>query len=305
MNVKQLIFFKRTAELGNMTKAAEDLMVSQPFVSRTIAELEKELEVGLFDHVGRRIELNDCGKAFYAHVVRIFNEADDAVREVREIQNNRQTEMSVVTNVGLYLPSLLTMLKTRHPELSVTQFSDKRSNIEKMLIDGNCDFALTAPPLSDNRELETITLFNDEGVLIYPKGHRFEGRHEVDFYETLSEDFISVTQGYGTRECMNVAMSNLNINMKIAVETADTAAIFEYVSRGLGIAFVPFSQVLLNDEFKNRYSFVSAPEYPRGIGMSWRRGKFQTSLDRSVISDTKEHFRRLEMFANESKNAMS
>ena len=67
MELKQLSFFKRTAELEHMSRAAEELLVSQPYLSKTISDLEGELGAPLFDHKGRNIVLNYCGKAFYAH----------------------------------------------------------------------------------------------------------------------------------------------------------------------------------------------------------------------------------------------
>ncbi|NLV87223.1 MAG: LysR family transcriptional regulator [Clostridiales bacterium] len=84
MNAKQLLFFKHTVEQGSMTRAAEQLLVSQPYLSRVIAGLEVELGVELFDRRWRRLSLNDYGEALYRHVVNIFNEAEDAVREIQD-----------------------------------------------------------------------------------------------------------------------------------------------------------------------------------------------------------------------------
>ena len=72
MEMKHLIFFKTVAELEHMTKAAKQLDVAQPFISKTITELATELGVPLFDHVGRRIRLNSFGKLFYTRVQAIF-----------------------------------------------------------------------------------------------------------------------------------------------------------------------------------------------------------------------------------------
>ncbi len=296
MDRKQLLFFKRTAELEHMTNAAEELLVSQPFLSRTIAELEDELGVKLFDHVGRRIELNQCGKAFYSHVVKIFNEADDAIKEVREIQKIQQTELSVATNVGLYLPKLLSALKENHPELRITQYSEKLHTIEKMLLDGVCDFAISCPSLAENPDLQTIELLIEPGVVIYPKGHRFEQVKSVGFEDTQNDNLICVAKGYGTRDVLISVLKKINLTPNIAIETADTSSVFKYVSDGLGIAVAPFSQVLLDNEYKNRYALVSTPGTVGTVSLSWRKGKFLTKTENNFINETKAHFLELTKF---------
>ena len=78
MELKQLVYFKRLAECQHMTRAAERLGVTQPFLSRVITSMEKELGVSLFDHVGRGIRLNKNGEYFYKQVSEILKSTERA-----------------------------------------------------------------------------------------------------------------------------------------------------------------------------------------------------------------------------------
>ncbi len=72
MELLQLKYFQTVARLEHMTKAAEELHIAQPSLSKTIARLEKDLGVPLFDRQGRQITLNSFGKVFLKRVERIF-----------------------------------------------------------------------------------------------------------------------------------------------------------------------------------------------------------------------------------------
>ena len=289
MDAKHLIFFKRTAELENMTKAAEELLVSQPFLSRVIAELEKELDTELFDRVGRGIKLNQCGQAFYKRVNNIFNEIEDAKKELADIEKSQHTLLTVVTNVSLYMPGLLKALVNNNLGLMIRQLSAKQQKIHRMLQTGEADFAICYPPMEDNDEFETIPLRYEPGVIIYPEGHWLSAYKEISFSEIKDETFISVMNGYGTRAALDIFFQQLGLETKISLETSDTGSVFKYVSNGLGIALMPLSQVLREPYYRNHYTNILDSD--NGIvSLTWRRNMYIGDANRLFIEKTKEYF---------------
>jgi len=295
MDAKHLIFFKRTAELENMTKAADELLVSQPFLSRVIAELEKELDTELFDRVGRGIKLNSYGKVFYKRVNNIFNEIKDAKKELADIKNSQQTLLTVVTNVSLYMPGLLQTLTQSNLGLLVRQLSAKRHKILKMLQNGEADFAICYPPMEDNNEFISIPLYYELGVIIYPEGHWLSDYPEINFSKIKEETFISVVQGYGTREGLDQFFQQLGLPTKISLETSDTSSVFRYVTNGLGIALVPLSQALRDPVYRDRFTRISDSE--NGIvALTWRRNMYLSEANRLFIDKAKEFFAGLKNY---------
>ena len=300
MDMKQLVFFMRTAELENMTKSAFSLMVSQPYLSKTIAELEEELGIPLFDRVGRRIVINPCGKAFYKRVVNIFNEIEDAKKEIRNINLSQQTRLTLVTNVSQFMPGLLELITISNPDVKIRQLSANRRDIIRMILNGEADFALCSPPIEENVELKTLQLRYEQGVIIFPEDHWLKDYKEITFEEIKDETFISVTQGYGARDALDSYFNQLGISPKIAIETVDTGTVFRYVEKGLGIAAVPLSTVLQESAFKNRYS-VLTNQAGGNIALTWRSNQYISEAGKLFIEKSEEFFKDLEEFVEKNK----
>lgn len=183
MELRHLLYFKRVAELEHLTKAANDLYITQSHLSHVIIELETELGVKLFDRVGRGIQLNPCGKEFYHDIVRLFYEYEDAKKKIQETYKRQSTQVTIVTNVSTYMPGLLKKNKVDSPDLNIQQYSAKRRRIIRMLLDGDADFAICCPLLTEEPELESILLHMEQGVLVYPSDHWLKDRKSVGFFE--------------------------------------------------------------------------------------------------------------------------
>jgi len=85
MEIRDLQYFCMTAELEHVTKAADKLGVAQPFLTKVIGQLEKEIGVPLFDNVGRKIKLNEYGEVFYFHAKKILTELDNLRNNMDEL----------------------------------------------------------------------------------------------------------------------------------------------------------------------------------------------------------------------------
>ena len=297
MDLKQLQFFKRTAELEHMTKAALDMSVSQPYISRTISELEQELGSNLFDHAGRSIMLNSCGKAFYQRAVNILNEIEDAKKELQNIKQSNEKQLTIVTNIGQYMPGLVELISNSKSDIKISQLSAKRHEIIRMILSGEADFALCSPPIETNSEINSVHLRYEQGVIIYPEGHWLKDHKEVSFEEVKDETFITVSQGYAARDILDSYFSKLELKQKIQIETADTGSVFRYVEKQLGIAAVPLSIVLMEPSFKNRYA-VLRDNAGGDIALTWRNNRYISEAGKLLIEKSKEYFENLDDLVN-------
>lgn len=86
MELLQLRYFLMVAKTGHMTSAAQKLNITQPVLSKSIRHLEDELGVPLFDRVGRRIQLNDYGKAFQKNISKVLKLLDYSVQELQDLE---------------------------------------------------------------------------------------------------------------------------------------------------------------------------------------------------------------------------
>src|SRR5579884_4252519 len=102
MDLLQLRYFQTVARLEHMTQAAQELYISQSSLSKTIIHLEHELGVSLFDRQGRKIQLNQYGKAFLRRVEQVFAALDDGQRELADLAEGKQGQVSLAS-MSIYL----------------------------------------------------------------------------------------------------------------------------------------------------------------------------------------------------------
>lgn len=295
MELRHLQYFKRVAELEHLTKAANDLYITQSHLSHVIIELETELGMQLFDRVGRGIQLNPCGKEFYHDVVRLFYEYEDSKKKIQENYKRQSTQVTIVTNVSTYMPGLLKKNKQDSPDLNIQQYSAKRRRIIRMLLAGDADFAVCCPLLTEEPELESVLLHMERGVLVYPENHWLRERKSVAFAELKDENFISVGVGYGTRDMQDVYFKAAGIFVNSSVETTDTSSIYNFVKDGLGIALAPKTMTMLNTDFKNQH--VELDEGPlASIGLTWRKDHYLGEAGKAFFETTKNYFEGLSVY---------
>ena len=295
MELRHLQYFKRVAELEHLTKAASELYITQSHLSHVIIELETELGVKLFDRVGRGVRLNPCGREFYHDVARLFYEYEDAKKKAQDNYKRQSTQVTIVTNVSTYIPGLLKKNKQDSPSLNIQQYSAKRRKIIRMLMNGDADFAICCPLLTEEPELESILLHMEKGVIIYPENHWLENHKSVGFAQLQEENFISVGVGFGTRDMQDFYFREAGILVNSSVETTDTSSIYYFVKAGLGIALAPKTMTLLNTDFKDQFAEIN--EGPlASIGLTWRKDHYLSDAGKAFFETTKNYFGELSAY---------
>ena len=126
MEITHLRYFKKTAELEHITKAAQELHVAQPSLSRTISMLEDELKVKLFNRKGKSIELNEYGIIVLNHTNRILKELEAIHREIDDARENSVMNVTFSMNAASTLiPRLVRGFKEEHSDIRLHILQDK------------------------------------------------------------------------------------------------------------------------------------------------------------------------------------
>ena len=118
MELHQLRYFSAVAQLGNFTRAAEQEHVAQPSLSQQILKLEDELGSRLFDRLGRKATLTQCGQSFLLRVQRVLNELVEARKEIQEMAggNGGRISLGIIPTIAPYfLPSRLARFAKHYP----------------------------------------------------------------------------------------------------------------------------------------------------------------------------------------------
>jgi DNA-binding transcriptional LysR family regulator len=190
MDFLQLEYFLEVARIGNMTAAANALHVAQSSVSRTIARLESDLGVPLFERSGRGIFLNDYGKAFYDRAETILRELGDGEQQLKEMRDQYTGRISISTSAARQINPLMTQYTTKHPEVLFRQrrITDMHE-IKAKLDNGSLDYALTYGGMPDP-EYQWDPLIEEDYFVLIPEGHRLSLADSVQISDLEGERLL-------------------------------------------------------------------------------------------------------------------
>lgn len=269
MEWQQLEYFRAVAKKEHFTKAAEQLAISQPALSRSITKLEEELGVALFDRTGRSVQLNSNGKLFLKRVDRALQEIQDGIEEIRQFNDPYAGTVSLafLLTFGLHiLPDLISKFNRMYPKVEFLLYQNPTTVILRQLLHSEVDLCIIGS-LGNQRGVSWHRLIEEELFIYVPTDHRLADREAVRLEEVAGEPFISFKKGYGMRTLTDEFCRQAGFAPLIKFEGDDVATATGLVSAGLGITLIPaFSGI---DSGRIKQLRVSEPHCRREIGLAW------------------------------------
>lgn len=273
MEIKDLVFFQRVVKANSISKAAEELFISQSQVSRVISSLEHELGVELFERKGHKLELTPCGEIFYEDSSSIINLCSKAIDRVRKTYAGMRSQISFASNIEGRTEHFLSEITKSLDSDEVYMCAAPLEGIVRSLKNGVFSFALTVPAVRDS-ELHTEVLAEDELVLCVPDGHWASELNSVSMADLRDERFVLAMRGYGTREVADAAFSTTGIAPRIAIETWDAKSSLEYIRLGMGITICRKAIASAPKCDGLRFIPLSDKNLPKtSIGLSWKEDR--------------------------------
>lgn len=234
MELLQLRYFCVVAKHQNMTKAAAELMISQPALSKTIKALEKELGTPLFERRNRSIYLNHAGEIFYQKIDQSINLIDDTVSEMRELSDEPFGYIRLlVLSASTFMPNFYIAFNRRYPEIKLQLSNYVRS---ERLFMYDCDFCFTAndiyTPLAGDCVIPILT---ERFVLAVHKDHPLAGKKEIHLKEAASYPFIASNR----KEDLEFYCLKAGFRPNIIAECDNGTTYAALLQSGVGISVVP------------------------------------------------------------------
>ncbi len=251
MNLNHLRAFSEVARAGNLTRAAQALRISQPAVSKQLAELEADLGADLFDRLPRGVRLTAAGEALYEHAQRILSAEQAAESELRELGQLRRGRLSIgaSTTIGSYLvPTLFGELHRAHPRVELQLQIANTAVIQAAVLDNSLDLGLTEGFVaSDALAVEVVA--HDEMVAIAAPGHPALREPVLRARDLTRLPVLMRERGSGTRDVVEAALAALGVRVEPSMALGSTEALKNAVLEGLGIAIV--SRLTVEHELKS------------------------------------------------------
>lgn len=238
----RLRVFRTVARRLNFSRAAEELLLTQPAVTQQIKALEDELGVSLFDRGGGRIQLTPGGKALLPFADRMKVLSDEAVSAVAAAYGEQSGDLALgasQTIAQYLLPALIAEFRKSHPRVRVTALSGNTDKMLEALVAGDIQVALIEGP-ERRKDLQIEPFMEDRMVLVVPPGHEWAGQ-EIATAMIRGEPLLMREFGSGSRRVIEQALAASGLkpkDIRISMEFDSTEGLLGAVEAGLGVAFV-------------------------------------------------------------------
>lgn len=290
MEIKDLVFFQRVVKTNSISKAAEELFISQSQVSRVISSLEHELGVELFERKGHKLELTPCGKIFYEDSSSIIGLCSKAIDRVKKTYAGMRSQISFASNIEGRTEHFLSEITKSLDSDEVYMCAAPLEGIVRSLKNGVFSFAITVPAVRDS-EFHTEVLAEDELTLCVYEGHWTSKLDSVSMSDLKDERFVLAMRGYGTREVADSAFSLTGVVPRIAIETWDAKSSLEYVRLGMGITIC--RKAIANSPKCNGLKFIPLSDKnlsKTSIGLSWKEDRTLSPDEMRFIEIARKFF---------------
>ncbi len=275
--LRQLQYFVAVAEQGTVSRAAQNLSISQSAVTEAIKELEGDLGVELFERHSRGLNITHKGHQFLRHATKILADVSDARRTFSgdaEAMTGR-LQLGVTSLVaGYVLSDLLARYRRAFPGVDVTAIEDNGDYLEHLLVGGELDIAvMVISNLRDRMALQAEILEISPYRLWMPLGHPLSTAEIISLADIAAEPLIMLTIDEIEENTGKLLMA-LGARPHVAFRTRSVEAVRSLVATGAGVALLPDLVYrpwsLEGDRIESRDISGSLPVVQ--VGMVWRRG---------------------------------
>ncbi len=241
MELSQLRAFLAAAQYENMTRAAESLHVTQPALSRTIARLEQELGVQLFDRAGRSVQLNEFGRAAREHAEAALAELGAMERHLQDLSGGLGGTIRVASSFPTREPDFLYEavrdFAFRYPDVRLRVRQMEPQQIGPALLAREVDLALTGPSVQ-SEEIAWQRLCTEPMGIILSRGHPLAALGELSVAQLRGQRFYCNNSNSDSYDLTRYFCAQAGFEPDVCYEGDFPQFIGEAISRGLGVSFI-------------------------------------------------------------------
>ena len=253
--LRQLEVFIATANTENISRAAEQLAMSQSAASGALRELEKQFSVELFERVGKRLKLSEMGHWIRPQAEALLDQANEVESSLKNQKSVGSLRVGATLTIGDYLATeMMVRFLKQHPEAATQNRVSLNIANTEAIVRGVTNFELDLGLIEgelQHPELSITPWHNDELVVFCAPDHPLAHKTHLTDTDLTSVRWILREEGSGTRQTFDRAMHGLLPELDIALQLQQPEAIKRAVSTGLGVGCL--SRISLTREFDEQY----------------------------------------------------
>ena len=283
MELRQLEYFQKVCLLNSITKAAEELHVSQPSISIALQKLEREFGLPLFDRNQKQLSLTENGKVFLQRTNDILTRVKDTSAEMRD----RKRLQGGTINIGIppmigsmLFPPILAKFRKAYPNLQLKAFESGSLTIREQLEQGTLDIGIISTGKVLSSRLGSISIREEELLVCLPQGHPLGAFARISLQELKNEPFILLEEDTFIRQTILEECRRQNFSPEIVLSSSQIQTIVGLVEERVGISF------LLDTILKNQPHILSRPFanpiYVQ-IVLAWNNDRYLSKASKAFI----------------------
>lgn len=277
MNFKQLRYFVALYEEGHAGRAAERLGLSQPALSQQIHQLERDLDVTLFQRSGKRLVSTVAAHTLYNHALPLLDGLERAREALQGFRGQvpRNLAIGVLQTVNASLvPMLLEQLRKAQPHVRVQIYELSGVDIERRLLSGNLDIGIGyLPPRQPG--LQSVFLYEDELQLVVSEDHPLREFKKVSLHQAAEQPMLLLGEEFRARQIWQEQLAAIGRRPQIQAELNHMLGILDSLPN------TQLATVLPGQARQNRlgkqllWKPLSEPRIPLRVGLVLRDSQRQ------------------------------
>ncbi|MDW0114298.1 LysR family transcriptional regulator [Sporosarcina saromensis] len=292
-------YLKAIAEYGSISNAAKGLFISQPYLSKYIQRLEKELGVEVINRQSTPVTLTYAGERYLHYMDDVDDVIQTMLNEIHSISNLKKGRLKIGVShfLSTYtLHQLLPDFMLRYPGIEIELVEDATETLEALLVQNQIDVCFNSLPIT-NHDILYEFLYDEYNYIVIPPNHPLSvncvPEDEFDPAVLDGEKFIVTKPGVGLRRFTNQILAEYQIHPQIILETSNTENALRLANKGVAITIVP-QCVIENASEKIEACLypLKDPAFKSHIVLSYRKGAQLTPATLAFIELAREKFPR-------------
>jgi DNA-binding transcriptional LysR family regulator len=240
MEISELKAFVAVVEFGSFSGAAEKIHLSQPAISKRIAQLESRIKSPLFDRIGHRVQLTEAGLKLLPHAQKILDALQDGLNDIEQLDKTPRGILRIGTSyhAGLhYLPSILKPFYSDYPEIDLDLHFMDSENALAAIEKGHIELAIITLPAQLSKHLEARSVWSDPMQIYCATNHPLAASD--DMRDLVRFSAILPDTNTITRQLVEKEMERMGLHLNVRLSSNHLESIRMMVEIGLGWSVLP------------------------------------------------------------------
>ena len=275
MELRQLKYFIKAAELQNFTDAAGLLYITQSTLSQQIKQLEDELKLPLFDRIAKRVRLTEAGRIFLPYAQKTVRDAEDGKDILKDLMNLQMGTINIGVTYGLtdLLTKAIMDFSSRYPDVHLQIGFGTTQDLLHKLDQGKIDFMLSFYQAGVGEAYTNEKLFSSCMALIVHQSHMLSHLKQIKIKQLEHNAFILPSGSYSIRTYLDGLLQKHRLSLDIKMEINDINTLLQLVNSGRWATILMGSSVFNHPELKAIK--ITGEGMTRLATVTWPKGSYR------------------------------